>query len=155
VSSYLWGLVAISAWVLTWIVSLVKRDVGIVDSLWAPMFVIAGLMYAMIQPETAPRTGLVLSLVALWAMRLSGYILWRNWGKGEDARYHEIRTNNEPHFAFKSLYIVFGLQGVIAWLVSLPLLAAIVSPAAINLLDYLGVAVWIVGMILRLERIGS
>jgi steroid 5-alpha reductase family enzyme len=82
-SSYLWGLVVIlSAGVLTWIVSLVKRDVGIVDSLWAPMFLIAGLSYAMTQPETSPRTGLILSLVGLWAARLSASITWRNWGEG-------------------------------------------------------------------------
>jgi steroid 5-alpha reductase family enzyme len=58
-----------------------------------------------------------------------------------------MRANNEPHFAFKSLSIVFSLQGIIAWLVSLPLLAAIVSHTPINLLDYLGVTVWFVGMI--------
>ena len=146
--SYLWGLLAIlSAGSLIWIVSLVKRNVSIVDSLWAPMFVIAGLTYAMTQPETGPRTGLVVWLMGLWAIRLSGYITWRNWGEDEDVRYREMRANNEPHFSFKSLYIVFGLQGLIAWLVSLPLLAAIVSPTAINPLDYLGVAVWVVGMI--------
>ena len=58
----------------------------------------------------------------LWALRLFVYITWRNWGEAEDRRYQAIRANNQPNFEFKSLYIVFGLQAVIAWIVSLPLL---------------------------------
>jgi steroid 5-alpha reductase family enzyme len=153
-TSYLWGLAAIlSAGALTWGASLVKRDVSIVDSLWAAMFLVAALAYAASYPDPGPRTTLVLVLVSLWALRLSGYITWRNWGEGEDFRYQQIRANNEPGFAFKSLYIVFGLQGLIAWIVSLPLLAAIVSGEPINAFDYLGVALWTAGMIF--EAVGD
>ena len=59
----------------------------------------------------------------LWALRLAGYITWRHWGHDEDRRYREIRARNEPHFAWKSLYLVFGLQALLAWVVSLPLVA--------------------------------
>ena len=75
---------------------------------------------------------LVLTLVAIWSLRLSIYITARNWGEPEDYRYQTIRANNEPGFAFKSLYIVFGLQGVLAWLVALPLLPAITSDSALR-----------------------
>ena len=44
----------------------------------------------------------------------------------------QIRANNEPGFAFKSLYIVFGLQGVLAWIIALPLLPAIMTPGGIG-----------------------
>ena len=44
------------------------------------------------------------------------------------------------------MYIVFGLQGLLAWLISLPLLAAIVSGDAINILDFIGAGLWAVGM---------
>ncbi|MDH3640445.1 MAG: DUF1295 domain-containing protein [Gammaproteobacteria bacterium] len=151
---FFWGLVGIlAAGILTWVVSLVKRDVSIVDTLWALMFLIAAVIYALTQVDPGPRTGLVLTLVTLWAVRLSGYITWRNWGQGEDFRYREIRANNEPDFAFKSLYIIFGLQAVIAWVVSLPLHAAITSQAGINIFDYLGVFLWAVGMIF--ETVGD
>jgi steroid 5-alpha reductase family enzyme len=147
-NAYLAGLGAILiAGVITWLVSLAKRDVGIVDSLWAVMFFIAAVTYALALDETGPRATLILVLVGLWALRLSGYITWRNHGEPEDRRYQQIRANNEPNFAFKSLYIVFGLQGVIAWIVSLPLLAAIASPAPWGWLDYLGLALWGVGMV--------
>lgn len=146
-NTYLWGLTAILiAAVLAWLVSLARRDVSIVDSLWSLFFLLAAAVYAATAPDAGPRTLLVLTLVVVWALRLSAYITWRNRGEGEDRRYQAIRRNNEPHFAFKSLYIVFGLQGLLAWLISLPLLAAIGSGAAINALDFIGAGLWAVGM---------
>ncbi len=146
--SYLIGLaVILAAGMGLWLVSLAKRDVSIVDSLWPMMFLLAAVAYYLTLPATGPRTTLVLVLVAIWSLRLFAYITWRNWGEEEDRRYQAIRANNGPNFALKSVYIVFGLQGMIAWIVSLPLLAAIASPADLTYLDYLGVAVWMVGMV--------
>jgi len=93
------------------------------------------------------RGTLVLALVAIWALRLSLHITVRNWGESEDYRYRTIRKNNEPGFAFKSLYIVFGLQGVLAWLIALPLLPAITSNTALNVLDIAAVLLWLVGFV--------
>ena len=87
---------------------------------------------------------IVLVLVALWACGLSGYLSWRNWGKPEDHRYQEIRRRNEPGFAFKSLYLVFGVQAVLAWIIAAPLLAGIASQTPLGLLDYVGIALWMV-----------
>ena len=129
-----------------WLASLLKRDVSIVDSLWPMMFLLAAVSYDLTLVDTGPRAALLLVLVGIWALRLFAYITWRNWGEDEDRRYQAIRANNEPNFELKSLFIVFMLQGVIAWIVSLPLIPAIGSPAAINALDYLGLGLWAVGM---------
>jgi steroid 5-alpha reductase family enzyme len=148
IGSYLFGLgILILFGICAWAVSVVKRDVSIVDSLWSVMFMMTVTTYYLILPSTGPRTVLVLLLVFLWALRLSLYITWRNWGEAEDRRYQAIRANNEPNFAIKSIYIVFLLQCFIAWIISLPLLAAIHSPAPINVFDYLGIGLWLVGMI--------
>jgi steroid 5-alpha reductase family enzyme len=77
----------------------------------------------------------------------------RNWGEPEDYRYQTIRNNNEPGFAFKSLYIVFGLQGVLAWLVALPLLPAIASSSPLVWIDLVAAALWTVGFIF--EAVGD
>jgi steroid 5-alpha reductase family enzyme len=129
----------------TWCVSLLKRDVSIVDSLWPLLFLAAAATYAGRVPQSGPRTTLVVVLAGLWALRLAGYLTWRNWGEPEDRRYQQIRRRNQPHFAFKSLYLIFGLQGTLAWIISLPLLAAIAGPRDVNALDYAGVALWGVG----------
>ncbi|MGB8693515.1 MAG: DUF1295 domain-containing protein [Steroidobacteraceae bacterium] len=131
----------------TWLVSLVKRDVSIVDSVWSLLILLAGMVYAATLPVRGVRAAWVLALVALWALRLTGYISWRNWGEPEDHRYQEIRARNQPDFAAKSLYLVFGLQGVLATIVSLPLLAALASSRQPNWLDALGAAAVVFGLV--------
>jgi steroid 5-alpha reductase family enzyme len=132
--------------VVFWLISLLRNDVSIVDSLWSLMFLLAAGVYAGLSEGNGTRTVVVLVLVAIWAMRLSVYITWRNHGQPEDYRYQEIRANNEPGFRYKSLYIVFVLQALLAWVISLPLAAAISGQTEIGVLDYAGFALWVVGV---------
>jgi steroid 5-alpha reductase family enzyme len=140
-------LVILGVGIFSWLASVIKKDVSFVDSLWSLFFLIAAIVFATEAPDLSPRGMLVLALVAIWALRLSIYITARNWGESEDYRYQAIRANNEPGFAFKSLYIVFGLQGLLAWLVALPLLPAITSDAALNPIDAAAALLWLVGFV--------
>jgi steroid 5-alpha reductase family enzyme len=137
--------VVIAAGGATWLLSLYKRDVSIVDSLWSLMFILLAYYTAVSTDHWGPRSLLILVLVSLWGLRLSIYITWRNWGHDEDHRYRAIRARNQPNFAFKSLYLIFCLQAVLAWLISLPLHAAIVGDGALGFLDLLGALLWCVG----------
>ena len=132
--------------ILGWLVSLAIRDVSIVDSMWSLMFLLATFVYAF-AGDTGPRSTLIVLLVTLWALRLAGYITWRNWGEGEDYRYQRIRENNSPNFGFKSIYIVFGLQAALAWFISLPLMAAITSTTPLGFVDAAAVILWVVGFV--------
>jgi steroid 5-alpha reductase family enzyme len=138
---------------VTWLVSLIKRDVSIVDSVWSLLILLAAVVYAETLPASAPRAAWVLALTLLWAWRLAGYITWRNWGEPEDHRYRAIRARNQPHYEFKSLYLVFGLQGVLAAIVSLPLLAALASSRPPNWIDALGLALFTFGFVF--ETVGD
>jgi steroid 5-alpha reductase family enzyme len=109
------------------------------------MFLLAAGCYALASEARSARALLVLVLVALWSARLAIYIGWRNHGHGEDRRYQQIRARNNPGFEWKSLYLVFGLQALLAWVISLPLLAAIHSVAPLGLLDAAGVLLWVLG----------
>jgi steroid 5-alpha reductase family enzyme len=133
--------------VVSWLVSIFKKDVSFVDSLWSLFFLAAATVFALGSQPLSDRGVLVITLVAIWALRLSIYITARNWGEPEDYRYQSIRENNEPGFTFKSLYIVFGLQGVLAWIISLPLLAAITSDSALNAIDLIAAMLWLVGFV--------
>lgn len=147
-TAYLSGLLVVGLMALaTWVLSVIKRNVSIVDSLWSLMFLAAALVYLVTLPDTGTRATLVLLLVTAWAVRLSVHITVRNLGHGEDPRYEAIRQRNQPGFAFKSLYLVFGLQAVLAWIISLPLLPALGSPAPLGMIDYLGIALWSAGMV--------
>jgi len=139
--------VMLGAAALTWLVSVARRNVTVVDTLWGLLFVIAALAYVGSVPVPGPRAGLVVGLVATWGIRLAAYLAWRNRGHEEDRRYQEIRRRNEPGFALKSLYLVFGFQALLAWVISLPLLGAIGGSAQLGWLDGLGVALWIAGFV--------
>ena len=146
-------LVLLAMGVVTWVFSIVKKDVSIVDSLWSLMFLAAALVYVFHTDAPVTRTWLMFVLVSVWALRLSAYISWRNWGEPEDARYREIRERNQPNFAVKSLYLVFGLQAVLAWVISLPLLAAAHSASPLGWLDLVGVLLFAVGWLF--EAVGD
>ena len=153
-TAFLWsGALLLLVAVVFWLFSLWRNDVSIVDSLWSLMFLLVALTYAAISGDGGPREVLVLALVAVWALRLSVYISWRNHGEPEDYRYQEIRANNEPGFRYKSFYIVFVLQAVLAWVISLPLAGAISGQPDIGFLDYAGVALFLVGLFF--EAIGD
>jgi steroid 5-alpha reductase family enzyme len=130
----------------TWVISSLRRNVAYVDRVWSLLFVSAALVYAQALPATGPRSAWVLGLVLAWGLRLSAHITWRGWGHDEDRRYQAIRARNQPHFAFKSLFIVFGLQVLLGWLVSTPLLAALASPRPLNLADAAGLALCAFGI---------
>jgi steroid 5-alpha reductase family enzyme len=132
--------------VAAWLISVVRRDVSIVDSLWSLLFLLALLVYLAASGTTGPRSWMITVMVAAWALRLSMYITVRNHGEPEDRRYQAIRRNNEPHFWFKSLYIVFLLQGFLAWVICLPALAAVSGQTPPGPLDFAGLALWLVGM---------
>jgi steroid 5-alpha reductase family enzyme len=146
-STALWALGAIVMLALaTWLVSLIRHDVSIVDSVWSLMVAVGGAVYAAELGADTTRAQVVCALAVLWAARLALYITVRNWGHGEDRRYQAIRTRNEPHFAFKSLYLVFVLQAVLAWVVSLSLLASLQGGSAWGWLDTLGAVLVLFGI---------
>jgi steroid 5-alpha reductase family enzyme len=128
-----------------WAIATARRNAGLVDIFWPLFFLLAAAAYAA-AAETTPRAVLVLALVAAWSLRLSAYLAARNWGAPEDHRYRAIRARNEPGFALKSLYLVFGLQAALAWLVSAPLAAAIVASEPLGALDALGAALALFGI---------
>lgn len=137
----------------TWVASLVRHDVSLVDRMWSLMIAGPALVYAAQTSWTTPRAIAVQVLVLAWGARLAAYITWRNWGHGEDRRYQQIRARNQPHFALKSLVIVFALQGVLAWIVTAPALAALAGRRGLGALDVAGIAVALVGFLF--EAIGD
>ncbi len=129
-----------------WLLSLKKNNVTHVDIMWSLFFVLNALyFYTMFTPSL--RSTLILFLVLLWGLRLSVYLAIRNWGKSEDARYLKIRQNNEPNFRYKSVYIIFGFQSILAWIVGSILFMAIENDHPLTWLDSLGLLITLCGII--------
>jgi steroid 5-alpha reductase family enzyme len=58
-----------------------------------------------------------------------------------------MRQRHSPNFAVKSLFIVFLLQGVLAWIIALPLLAAVTGSRPLNLIDALAALLVLFGIL--------
>jgi steroid 5-alpha reductase family enzyme len=131
---------------VAWGVATVRRNAGLVDIFWPLFFLVAVTVYVVTRVELSARATLVLALVAIWSLRLSIHLAARNWDAPEDHRYRAIRERNEPGFAWKSLYLVFGLQALLAWLISAPLAAAAGSEGPLGVLDFAAAMLVVLGI---------
>ena len=141
--------VLLVAALVTWLLSLPLRNVALVEPLWSLMLFAAGVWFAMDSDPRGPRLSPVLWLLAIWSARLAWHLATRNPGQGEPRRHAENRARHEPHFAIKSLYLVFLQRALLAWIVSLPLMGAFASIRALSWLDYAAGLLWLVGFVIE------
>lgn len=126
------------------IIAQLKRDNSIVDIGWGFGFVLIALFTFIKSGLFLPRHILATTLVAIWGLRISGYILSRH--KGEDPRYKAWRESWKEWFCLRSFMQIFMLQGCMMLLISLPVIAInSSSESGLNYLDYVGLAFWLVG----------
>ena len=143
-----WNLVAVAAMmIIGWLISLAYRNVTIVDSLWGLGFVLIAWLTLGMSDGYENRKMLIAILVTLWGLRLSIYLSWRNWGKGEDPRYGSWRKKSGDQFWLISLFKVFVLQALFLWVISVVVqigqLAS--TPDRLTWLDGVGTVVWLAG----------
>jgi len=140
--------VVLSLMVTLWIVSLRIRDASIVDIFWGVGFAIIAWTSHALMPQPTGRSWLIVVMTTMWGGRLAVHLARRNLGHGEDYRYRAMRAAHGPRFPFVSLVTVFLLQGVLMWIVSLPLQVA-QRPGAnsgLGWLDALGLLLWATGL---------
>jgi steroid 5-alpha reductase family enzyme len=141
-------LIILGLMTLLWMVSLLLKNASIVDIFWGTGFVISAWAYFALTPDGFMlRKLLIAGLVTVWGLRLSLYILWRNWGKPEDFRYQVWRKESGRRWWWKSFFQVFLLQGFLMWIISAPLLAAQLRslPGHLTVFDFLGIVIWGIG----------
>ncbi len=147
--------VALGMMTLLWNISVIRKDASIVDPFWGAGFVVLAVLSCLLVESLDSRVWLLLIMIAVWGIRLSGYLTLRNRGKGEDRRYIAMREKRGAGFWWFSLFSVFWLQGVIMWFVSLPVQAGMFAAAGepLGLLDGLGFLVWLIGF--AFETVGD
>jgi steroid 5-alpha reductase family enzyme len=140
--------VSFALFVVSWLFALRIGRFNIVDVVWGTSFIVIGLtsfLWSLGHDLPTWRRVLVLCLVTIWGARLSLYIAIRSRGAGEDPRYTAM-LGDGPHRALRALGLVFGLQAVVAWFISLPVQAAMYIRSGWSFLAVLGVVVWAVGL---------
>lgn len=131
----------------TWSLSLLRRDASIVDIVWGLGFVLVAWAAKFVTGASGSGNWLLLAMVTVWGVRLAGYLAKRNLGKGEDFRYQAMRRKHGERFAIVSLYTVFGLQGALMFVVSIPVtMGQRNTGAGAGFVALLGFIVWAVGM---------
>jgi len=136
-----------------WAISLAIRNVSIIDIFWSLTILSIGWVYLSQSELITMRHLVVLACLHLWALRLAFYLARRSWGQPEDKRYRAMRDTRGPGFRWTSLFRVFWLQAGAAWLVSLPLLFVFQAGVVRCSVDFLAIALFLVGFFF--EAIGD
>jgi len=124
------------------------------DIAWGFGFVlVSGFSLAMGDSNSA--RGLLLSgLVLVWGVRLALHIHARNAKRGEDPRYRQWREAWGRWFLLRSFFQIYLLQGTLLVVVASPVIFANTSSdTPLGLLDFLGLAIWLVGFLF--ETVGD
>ncbi|MEM7236469.1 MAG: DUF1295 domain-containing protein [Pseudomonadota bacterium] len=136
---------------LLWPLSVLRTDASIVDGWWAPGFLAQVLLVVALHPPLDNRAALIVALMALWSARLTWVLVRRRIREGgEDPRYTSLREAWGESFWWKSLFVVFILQGVIQWAIALGPISALLAPsAALGALSVVGLLIAMLGIVLE------
>jgi len=149
---------------LMFIVALLKKNNGLADIGWGLGFIVISSLAAryhafqwvfanMLGDPCGPDPAFVLivSLVVIWALRLSIYLLIRNWTKPEDWRYAKWREEWGKAFYIRSYLQVFVLQSALMLVIGSPIvLAALDAHAYVHPYKAIQYAPVIIGFLLWL-----
>ena len=134
--------------IVVWVISVVIKNASIVDIVWGLGFVVVAWVVRLTTDQGDDgRQWLLVAMTTVWGLRLAVYLFLRNHGNGEDYRYRAMRKHYGERFGLISLYSVFGLQGALMFVVSLPVqLGQADDTPGIGVVAILGVVLWLIGM---------
>ena len=130
----------------TFVVSKIVGKHAVIDTTWGLLFVTAAVVVAVRSDGDDVRRWLLLVLPTVWGLRLAAYTGKRSWGKPEDPRYKELLDKQPGNGDLYALTHIYLLQGVLAYLISAPILVGGFERADVGPLAWVGVAVWAVGL---------
>jgi steroid 5-alpha reductase family enzyme len=137
-----------------WVLSLPLHDSSIVDPGWGAGFVIVAWVAYALGDGCLGRRLLLAVVVSLWGLRLALYLTLRKIReRREDPRYAEWRERWGARFPLVSLVVVFLFQGLLIWIVSLPVQASAPQGGRLGVLDWVGAAICVVGI--AFESVGD
>ena len=138
-----------------WLMSIRLRDVSIVDPAWGPAFVLVALVAALAGSGSGDaRRWLLFALTAAWGIRLGTHLVRRKLGDPEeDRRYAVMRERRGSSFVPWSLVAIFGLQGLLVLIVSLPIQVAAERHASLGVDVIPGVLLFAIGLVF--EAVGD
>jgi steroid 5-alpha reductase family enzyme len=133
---------------LWFIIAYIKKNNTYADIAWGTIFVINTIYVLIATGLYQPRQLLVTLLVSIWSVRLTYHLYNRIVNKPEDIRYQKLRAQWGEWADLRSFVQVFLLQGILAYVIMLPVLLINGSNnPALGLLDNIGLIIWCVGFL--------
>jgi len=125
----------------------VLKNPSVVDTSWSIVLLISGLIYLGMMPIT-PRTTVVGALLALWALRLAGYIWYTRILEGHvDKRYTELSNNWKINQAL-GFFLNFQLQGLLIFIISfLFYFISNTNKSSLTVIDVMAIVMVLVGVL--------
>lgn len=131
---------------LWFIISLLTKRNDVADIAWGVGFVLLAWASFFISKEVTTTGFLVSALVTIWGFRLATHIYNRNKGKPEDRRYMNWRKEWGKWFYLRSYFQIYILQGVLLYLISIPVLVINYSSLiTLGVISIVGLMIWLIG----------
>lgn len=140
------ALVVVGYMSVFFVIGTAKKDNSVVDIGWGTGFVLVALFTLFVYGEFNARQIIATVLISFWGIRLATHIFKRNWGRGEDFRYVQMREKWGEKVLIRSFLQIYMLQGLFMVIVSYSvMLINSHSGRAFGFLDILGILIWVCG----------
>jgi steroid 5-alpha reductase family enzyme len=132
----------------TFVASKIAHKHSVIDTAWGLLFAVIAVTVFVRSAGVAcgTRRWLLLVLPVLWGVRLAQHIGRRTIGKPEDPRYEAMLSRAKGNPDLYALRMVYLLQGILAFLISAPILVGGFETGSVNAIAWVGVAIWVVGV---------
>ena len=132
--------------VIGYIISRILGRVDIVDSIWGLGFLVIAVVNSVSFDSLNTLSTIVLVLVAVWSVRLSTYLTYRNLQKEEDKRYVSMLNNWKGPRELNIILRIFLLQSVLIGIISYPISFVVrANPSFVTPWMFLGVCLFAIG----------
>ncbi len=145
----------VSLYMTFWfIISIIKKRNDVADIAWGLGFLLIAVISYLEKDFSFDRGFLSTLLIVFWSIRLSTHIYLRNRNKKEDYRYKAWRDKWGKSFYLRSFLQVFLSQGLLMLIIVSPVVIVnIYRGGPFQILDLLGLFIWIIGFLF--ESVGD
>ena len=128
-------------------IALCRKNNGIADIGYGGGFIVVIVSAVLVSSPISLAQGLFVIFPFVWGIRLATRIYFKNKNKPEDFRYKAWRDSWGSSFVVRSFFQIYMLQGLIIFLIALPILIALIYANSV-LYESLftgGVLLWLFG----------
>lgn len=152
VNMSVFGAVLLVFVICIYLIACLKSDNSVMDIAYGPAFFCSAIATSFITEIYAPISMFILGAIGIWSTRLAIRIGRKNYGKPEDVRYKNWRTQwskkGNFYFYVRSFLQINLLQGLIIFVVAMPYIISLSNQSAyFSIWSYAGFGIFIFGLI--------